>query len=404
MAATSKGVAAVRRKQMLLLGAGFVGVLVIAALAAWMTSGPAPQSRADKAAGTPVTTTIGAPGGKPNPEAEWRVSAGADMATLKTEVEKLRSTLSEKQKADEERDKKEKEKAAEKPVTMPPSSALPRAGSPSGPLQQPGQNGPLPRNAADLGNPDQMSASVVRRLVRADFTTQMESEPSRALKEAASQTKEFLPVSFMRAINLAGVYAPTGGQAQHNPTPIIYRIVDPAQLPNRFKGDYRECFVTGNATGNLSANRADIVLDRLSCVKPSGESMETTVTGYVSGSDGIAGMPGKLISRQDSALTMGLLASIASGIGTAFSNQGVTTATSALGTTQSVTPGDSFKVGMGQGVSRATDKLANYYMKLADTMFPTIEVSAGQQVDVVITVGANLGGTTASANRQTTAK
>lgn len=400
--ATPKGVAAIRRKQMLLLATGFAGVLIIAALAAWMTGGSAPQSRADKPVETRVTTSVGTPGGKPNPEAEWRISTGADMASLKAEVAKLQSTLSEKQKADDEREKREKEKAAEKPVTAPPQADLRRAGTPQ--QQLPGQTGPRPRNVGDLGSPDQPPVPVVRRLVRADFSTPADSEPSRAQKDVAGRTTEFLPVSFMRAINLAGVYAPTGGQAQHNPTPIIFRVVDPAQLPNRFKGDYRECFITGNATGNLSASRADVVADRLSCIKPNGESVETSITGYVSGSDGIAGMPGKVISRQDSALTMGLVASIASGIGTAFSNQGLTTSTSALGTTQSVNPGESFKVGMGQGVSRATDKLANYYMKLADSMFPTVEVSAGQQVDIVITVGATLGSTAASANRQTAAK
>jgi conjugal transfer pilus assembly protein TraB len=40
------------------------------------------------------------------------------------------------------------------------------------------------------------------------------------------------------------------------------------------------------------------------------------------------------------------------------------------------------------GVGRAMDRLAQYYISLAEKTFPVIEVDAGRSVDVVLTEGA----------------
>ena len=53
----------------------------------------------------------------------------------------------------------------------------------------------------------------------------------------------FLPVSFTRGTLLGGLDAPTGGQSQSNPHPVLIRLSDNSVLPNRFRGEYRDCFV-----------------------------------------------------------------------------------------------------------------------------------------------------------------
>ena len=48
------------------------------------------------------------------------------------------------------------------------------------------------------------------------------------------------------------------------------------------------------------------------------------------------------------------------------------------------------QAGLGSGVGKALDRLAQYYITLAEKVFPVIEVDAGRTVDVVITQGLAL--------------
>ena len=59
--------------------------------------------------------------------------------------------------------------------------------------------------------------------------------------KAAPQTIDtYLPVSFTRGVLLGGLDAPTGGQSQTNPHPILIRLSDNSLLPNRFRAENRE--------------------------------------------------------------------------------------------------------------------------------------------------------------------
>ena len=46
---------------------------------------------------------------------------------------------------------------------------------------------------------------------------------------------------------------------------------------------------------------------------------------------------------------------------------------------------------IGSGISTAGEKLADYYIKQASSLFPVIEVDSGRVVDVVFTQGVDLG-------------
>ena len=53
-------------------------------------------------------------------------------------------------------------------------------------------------------------------------------------------------------------------------------------------------------------------------------------------------------------------------------------------------PSKQLESGVGTGVGKALDRLAQYYISLAEKVFPVIEVDAGRTVDVVITQGVTL--------------
>ena len=212
--------------------------------------------------------------------------------------------------------------------------------------------------------------------------------------KAGKRVESFLPVSFTRAVLLGGIDAPTGGVAQSNPIPVLLKLLDFAVLPNQYRSNVKECFVVAEAYGDVSSERAYPRLLTLSCVLKGGQAIEVKLKGSVFGEDGKNGLRGRLVTKQGQILANALLAGVASGIGQGFSTSASTIAISPLGTTSTTgnSTGDILKSGLGQGVGKAMDRLAQYYISLAEKTFPVIEVDAGRIVDVVVTEGVALDG------------
>jgi len=200
----------------------------------------------------------------------------------------------------------------------------------------------------------------------------------------------FLPVSFTRGTLLGGLDAPTGGQSQSNPHPVLIRLSDNSVLPNRFRGEYRDCFVIAAGYGDISSERAYLRTENLSCVRSDGAALEVKIQGSVYGEDGKVGMRGRLVTKQGQMLANALLAGVVSGIGQGLATSSTSYSTSALGTIASSSGADAYRAGLGAGVGRALDRLAQYYIKLAENTFPVIEVDAGREIDVVITKGVRI--------------
>jgi len=196
--------------------------------------------------------------------------------------------------------------------------------------------------------------------------------------------------TFVRAQLLSGLDAPTGGQAQSNPQPVLMRLIDDGRLPNRFRARMKECLIVGTGYGDLSSERAIVRTESLACVTHGGEALDQPIKGFVAGEDGKAGIRGRLVTKQGQLLANALIAGIGSGLGQAFQQNSTITSTSALGTTTSIEPGKQFQAGVVSGVGKAFDRLAQYYITLAEKLFPVIEVGAGRVVDVVLTKGTEL--------------
>ncbi|EPI6239218.1 TrbI/VirB10 family protein [Neisseria gonorrhoeae] len=197
--------------------------------------------------------------------------------------------------------------------------------------------------------------------------------------------------TFFRSVLLGGVDAPTGGEAQNaSPHPVLMRVTDFAQLPNRFKYNFRECFVTGQAYGDISSERAYIRLQNLSCVGTDGRAIDMPVKGYVAGEDGKTGVRGNLVTKQGQLLANALMSGVISGMGKGVSEAFKVTNNTAFGSTTSIRGSDQYRAGIASGIGGAADRLAEYYIKLADKVFPVVEVNAGRQVDVVLTQGIEI--------------
>jgi conjugal transfer pilus assembly protein TraB len=285
---------------------------------------------------------------------------------------------------------------------MPPASSLParhagqdapQSGLPPG---TPGQD-TSPARPAVPEAPRIARVSIAPRERAADSApgtsggAQASASPAGNAKADDTRTvSTFLPVSLTRGTLLGGLDAPTGGQSQTNPHPVLIRLSDNSVLPNRMRGEYRECFVIAAGYGDISSERAYLRTESLSCVRAAGAALEVRIQGTVYGEDGKVGLRGRLVTKQGQMLANALLAGVVSGIGQGLATSSTEYSTSALGTVATANGSEAYRAGLGNGVGKALDRLAQYYIKLAENTFPVIEVDAAREVDVVITKGVRI--------------
>ncbi len=417
--------AAVKRRQYLLL-AGIAAFIVGAALlSVSLTGSREPGERAVK----PKSTQILAPGGQVDPRDAWRGQADAQLKGIEQKSHELtqRNTELEGQNKQMLDRLKKLEQTGLTPLPPPPVAAPAtrpnfgpdRPGSdqavgspqrlPPPPLPLPARAGSMSPFASSavppaptMGSGSLASPGIVSVALADGSAMKAAKTPMDATKAnpPARDARRYIPSgAFTRAILLGGLDAPTGGQSQRNPQPVLLRLVDNAVLPNHFRSRIKECFVVGAGYGDVSSERAYIRTESLSCVTRDGTAIDVPIKGYVAGEDGKAGMRGRLVSKQGQLLANALLAGVASGIGQAFQQSSTTMSVSPLGATSTVEPGKQFEAGFGTGVGKALDRLAQYYISLAEKVFPVIEIDAGRTVDVVITQGISLQGPLDAASR-----
>ena len=275
--------------------------------------------------------------------------------------------------------------------TLPPAASLPMPPPPSAAARS-SASGVMPPGLPNVPMaPTAPPAPVLTRITLVDRSTPAggtAGSPGVASTSVETKTvSTYLPVSFTRGTLLGGLDAPTGGQSQSNPHPVLIRLSDNSVLPNRFRGEYRDCFVIAAGYGDISSERAYLRTENLSCVRADGAALEVKIQGSVYGEDGKVGMRGRLVTKQGQMLANALLAGVVSGIGSGLATSSTSYSTSALGTIATASGADAYKAGLGTGVGKALDRLAQYYIKLAENTFPVIEIDAGREIDVVITKG-----------------
>lgn len=200
--------------------------------------------------------------------------------------------------------------------------------------------------------------------------------------------------AILTGVLITGLDAPTSSSASENPIPVLVRLKKEAILPNfAVLEEVRECFAIMSGYGDLSTERANLRGESITCVRNDGNVIEVAMSGFAVGEDGKNGLKGTLVTRNSSVLANAMMAGFASGMASMFDvNPVPVIATDSTGTQQydSVFNSSAVKGGAAQGASNAMEKLADYYMTLADAMHPVIEVGAGRVIDMVVTKGTTL--------------
>lgn len=381
--------AAIKRRQML-IAAGLILAALAAMFGLFHMMRQAGQKPAAPATEKPRTLSIAPPGGAVDPKDAWRGQEGARIDRLEKSVAELTEAIKRQDRpAGPGTPPFPPDRPPVQPVSLPPPP--PPAPPPAiTPAQIGGAPGSRTLGAAQpQPQPQEETAEIESGRMPDQPAPKDEAVTTR--QKAARSASTYLPSgSFVRAVILSGLLAPTGGQAQSNPHPVLLRLVDHAQLPNRFRMQAKDCLIVGSGWGDLSSERAYIRTETLSCIKPSGEALDIKIKGYVAGEDGASGVRGRLVTKQGQVLANALIAGIGSGLGQSFQQSASTVSTSPLGSTMTVKEGKELQAGIYGGVGKALDRLAQYYISLAEKLYPVIEVNAGRIVDVVITQGADL--------------
>ncbi len=259
---------------------------------------------------------------------------------------------------------------------------------PKTPLPPP-PGGDVPHNAVPAIPPAAQNPSGPRiadvSLVGGEAKSEKPAEPGPTILDS-------IPAgAFTSAVLLNGLDAPTGGLAKTNPIPVLMRLLNNGTLPNRFQSRIKSCFATGAGYGDLSAERAYIRLEKLSCVMKDKRLIDADIEGYIAGEDGKNGLRGIVISKQGQMIARALFSGLASGMGQSLSQSYSTVSTSPLGAVQTVNPSEVAQAGVATGVGKALDKIADFYIARANELYPVVEIDSNRRGDVILNKRVPLG-------------
>lgn len=270
-----------------------------------------------------------------------------------------------------------------------PASVPPK---PVDPLADPALNLPLNQAPAQTFSNKPVSVAPVPsiRVLGGDDSKTAEEEKAAAEEETIIP---YLPSgSMFYGVLLNGLEAPTSQVTMKNPVPAFLRIKSDAILPNEYRKDVRECFMLVSGYGVLSTERAQLRTESISCVRKDGGVIESRVNGYVVGEDGKVGMRGRLVSRQGQLIAQSLMVGFVQGIGSAMQPMAVPAMNlSPMNGSSQMYQMPSMSMmamsGLAGGVSNAANSIAQFYLSMAQQMFPVVEIDAGRKVTVMLTKG-----------------
>lgn len=222
-------------------------------------------------------------------------------------------------------------------------------------------------------------------------------------EEAVDPDKDFdvyLPAgSMISGALITGVDAPTGNGARRDPFPVLLRVKKEAVLPNRFRADIRECFLISSAFGDLSSERAYMRAETISCIRDDGRVVESGLDAFATGEDGKAGVRGRLISKQGAILARSLMAGFMQGVSEAFNVRSVPSinVTGANSNDETIAPvyeqalnSEQMQGAAVGGAGRALERIADFYLEMAENLYPVIEIDAAREIDFIVKKGVQL--------------
>ncbi|NEX63393.1 TrbI/VirB10 family protein [Noviherbaspirillum galbum] len=202
--------------------------------------------------------------------------------------------------------------------------------------------------------------------------------------------------TILSGVAMNGGDFPVSNAARRDPLPMLVRIKKDAILPNNARASVKECFAMISGTGDMSASRAMLRAERLSCVLDGGRSVEVPLNGYVVGEDGKPGLYGKLVTKEAETIAKALRVGIVGAVGVGLTGW-LSQELSASSGNVNVNLGGAGNGGGGAGgnggaapIGKSFEKITEYYSSLAKEIVPVVEINPLRQIDIVLVRGLEI--------------
>jgi conjugal transfer pilus assembly protein TraB len=421
---------AVKKKQMLLLGAGGLAALIIGS--SWIFAGENKGSDASvkrQVADVSVDEMVN----KNMAEKEWRAQSEAQMMSMDNNMralaaraqraDQLEAQLAQGQAAqstsgggispDTERvlsayqNENEQLKAALAAARQ--SPVMGTGAAPVGPNAMYGRTSPPSYQTAPTTPAGQAAMAAAGlpagrgnevSLVSFNEGTSLTGSPVPKGNTVFTDSANYLPPNSIAVAKvIVGVDAAAGVQSQTDPLPVVLRITGPARsvydngrlLTTNIAG----CLVNGAARGDLSSEKVYVKLQRMTCPQPNGRYAVSDVKGFIA-FGGKTGVRGRVVSREGSLIGQAFLAGLAGGFGRGFAANTNSTLTgtnvNVNGQRQKLGTGDILEGGLGEGIATSGDMVSKYLIERAEQYQPVIEMPTGIDVEIVFLEGVFING------------
>lgn len=214
-------------------------------------------------------------------------------------------------------------------------------------------------------------------------------------EEEKSHVSGSIPAGTMvRCVLVSAADCSVGVQQPKGPAKMLLRPLSSGKLPRNVRVALKDSMILASAYGDLANERVYVRADRMTLVHPNGDFVETEISAYVSGEDGREGVRGIVVDRSGAIIARAAFAStlqgIASGIQASLNNQTLSKL-SKESNSRVILDVDTFRNAGVQGATTGLNKLADYYIKRAEQLQPSIQVASGRIVDLIFTRGVKIG-------------
>lgn len=208
----------------------------------------------------------------------------------------------------------------------------------------------------------------------------------------------------VRCVLVSSVDAPCGVYSSSDPQPVKLQILDDGRLPNHVRSKLKRGVVIGSAYGDLSSERLYIRVERLTQIKPSGDFIDTSITGFVTGEDGKYGVRGCVVDKSTKLIGNAAITGALAGVNNFF--QAYASRFTCCGGGYFPYGGDcgpecdisgrQFAGGLAvqggsSGIDGALGALTDFYIKRSELIKPVLQVNAGRVVDLTFSMSIDIG-------------
>ena len=203
----------------------------------------------------------------------------------------------------------------------------------------------------------------------------------------------YVATGLSSAYLITGVYAPVFSAGNTSPLPVLLQATGDILIANDDTASIDKCFLIGSAKGNMNSQTADIRLVKISCSLDNGKYfVEGPISGWIIGENGIPGVHGTLLYKNGAFISKTFLAGFLQTFSQSFagSSGGAVPITGQSSTSTGQAVQKNAQYAALSGAANVFGKIASYYLKMAQQIFPVIEVKPGRTVDVLLKGGDTL--------------